>query len=181
MNNPYSITKTTSERFADMFNVEHGTDIRVVRALNAYGSYQKYRPVRKIIPNFVRAALVGEPVKVYGNGEQIMDMIHVRDVARILVETLLASKVTGLVSAGTGRRLTVNEIARMVIQAAGSSAQLQHTPMRPGEPEASVVLGERETLSAVGVAPESLIPFEEGIKETVDWYSMNREILDLKQ
>src|ERR1035441_9935846 len=41
MDNAYAITKSTSERFARMFNIEHGTDIRVVRALNAYGPYQK--------------------------------------------------------------------------------------------------------------------------------------------
>jgi UDP-glucose 4-epimerase len=179
MNNPYSITKATSERFADMFNVEHGTDIRVVRALNAYGPHQKHRPVKKVIPNFVRAALMGEPVNVYGDGEQIMDMIDVRDVARILVDTLLAPSVTGIISAGTGRRLTINEIARMVIRASGSSSELRHLPMRPGEPQASVVLGDPSTLAVLGIDPGSLVPFEIGIAETVAWYSANRAFLDL--
>jgi UDP-glucose 4-epimerase len=53
MNNTYAITKSASERFALMYNREHGTKISVVRALNAYGPYQKHEPVRKMIPNFI--------------------------------------------------------------------------------------------------------------------------------
>jgi len=179
MNNPYSISKATSERFATMFNTEHETDIRVVRVLNAYGPFQKHRPVRKIIPTFVRAALTGEPVTVYGDGEQVMDMIHVEDVARILVDGLLAPTLSGIVSAGTGRRLTVNEIADSVIRAANSSSKVQHLPMRPGEPEHSVVLGEPETLTQLGIHADLLVDFERGIGQTVHWYDANRPFLGL--
>src|SRR5512141_1407015 len=84
MNNTYAITKRTSERFAEMFNAEHGTDIRVVRAQNVYGEFQKAQPVQKIIPKFVRAALRNEPLKIYGSGEQSQDMIYAFDAARVL-------------------------------------------------------------------------------------------------
>ncbi len=179
MNNPYSISKATSERFAEMFNIEHSTDIRVVRVLNAYGAFQKHRPVRKIIPTFVRAALASEPITVYGDGEQIIDMIYVEDVARILVDALLAPRLSGVISAGTGRRLTVNEIAHSVICAANSSAKVQHLPMRPGEPEHSVVLGDPETLTQLGIRADSLVEFEQGIGQTVHWYNANRSFLGL--
>lgn len=179
MDNPYAITKSTSERFAKMFNIEHGTDIRVVRALNAYGPYQKHLPVRKIVPTFVRAALSGEPVTVYGDGEQVMDMIHVRDVARILADALFVARVEGVISAGTGRRLTVNDIARLVISEAGSSSRVLHLPMRPGEPEGSVVLGDPTSLACLGTAAQSLVSFEAGIAETVRWYANNRAFLGI--
>lgn len=180
MDNPYAITKSTSERFARMFNIEHGTDIRVVRALNAYGPYQKHQPVRKIVPTFVRAALAGKPLTIYGDGDQLMDMIHVRDVARILVDALFAPQTDGILSAGTGRGLTVNEIAMLIVKAARSQSDIGHLPMRPGEPERSVVLGDPATLGSLGIAPESLIPFEVGIEETVTWYGENRAFLGLE-
>lgn len=179
MDNSYAITKSTSERFARMFNVEHRTDIRVVRVLNAYGSHQKHQPVRKVVPTFVRAALAGEAVSIYGDGDQVMDMIHVRDVARILVDALFAPRVDGILSAGTGCPLTVNEIARLVIAAARSGSQIVHLPMRPGEPERSVVLGDPATLGCLGVGATSLVPFEIGIIETVGWYTDNRAFLGL--
>ncbi len=74
MNNSYSITKTCAERFAWMFNREHGTRISVVRALNAYGPGQKSEPVRKIMPNFILPALRGEAIIVYGAGSQVMEI-----------------------------------------------------------------------------------------------------------
>jgi dTDP-D-glucose 4,6-dehydratase len=52
--------------------------------------------------------------------------------------------------------------------------------MRPGEPERSVVLGDPATLGSLGIAPESLIPFEVGIEETVTWYGENRAFLGLE-
>jgi nucleoside-diphosphate-sugar epimerase len=173
MDNSYAITKQASERFASMFNREHSTDIRVVRAQNVYGEHQRNFPVQKIIPRFVGWALAGEPLRVYGDGSQVQDMIHAGDVARILVRTLFAPVNPGLVSAGTGRALTVLEIAREVVAAAGSASPIERVPMRAGEPEGTVVLGEPGTLAAVGVDPASLVTFEAGIRRTIDWYRAN--------
>ena len=180
--NTYSITKTTAENLAWMFNAEHGTEIAVVRALNAYGPRQKDKPVRKIMPNFVLPALRDEPIKVYGDGSQVMDMIHVGDVADILVRALLedhgqyrfrparSGENPCKFEAGTGRVTTVQQIAEMVIAEAGSGS-IANEDMRPGEPPASVVLGDPETLRPLygGELPD-LKPLEEGIAETVAWY-----------
>lgn len=194
-NNTYSITKTTAEQLAWMFNREHGTKIAVVRALNAYGPRQKAAPVRKIMPNFIGEALRGEPITVYGDGEQIMDMIHVCDVADVLVRALLVNHeqysylpergLDNLVKfeAGTGRATTVNEIAQMVLDATGGGT-INHVEMRGGEPPRSVVVGDPLTLLPlflgtrvdldgrllVGQRNEPLIPLEDGIAETVEWY-----------
>jgi len=181
MDNPYSITKSTSERFAKMYNTEHGTDVRIVRVLNAYGEQQKHFPVRKIVPNFIRAALQNESLRIYGNGEQIMDMIYVGDVARILVHALFGDKVEGVLSAGTGRRTTVNEIAKIIISISGSKSELEHVPMRPGEPEGSVVMGDPVTLSSIGIEPSTLTRFEDGIARTIHWYKENRNFIDLPE
>ncbi len=94
MNNTYAISKSTIERYVKMANVEWGTSINVVRAMNAYGPRQSVAPpygpatVRKITPAFVCRALLGEPIEVYGDGQQVSDMVHVRDVARALVTAL---------------------------------------------------------------------------------------------
>lgn len=177
MNNPYAITKRASERFAEMYNAEHGADIRVVRAQNVYGEFQKHYPVQKILPKFIRAALESEPLTVYGSGEQIQDMIYVGDVARILVAALIAPSQPGLISAGTGRRLTVQEIARMVIESTGSQSTIRRLPMRAGEPPGSVVVGDPSTLVAIGIDPASLSPLEAGLRRTIDWYRANRSYL----
>lgn len=185
MNNSYSITKTTAERFALMFNHEHGTEIAVVRALNAYGPRQKAAPVRKIMPNFVLPALGERPIEIYGDGEQVMDMIYVADVAEILVRALLNDHgvYDDIFEAGTGRATTVNDIAQAVVQAVQerkgtpttSEESLDnfvtHLPMRPGEVASSVVLGNPKTLSPLGIYPEQLVTLEEGVRRTVAYYA----------
>lgn len=172
MNNSYSITKTTAERLAFMFNKEHGTKIAVVRGLNAYGPRQKGHPVRKIMPNFVVPALKDEEITVYGDGEQIMDMIYVGDLAEILVRALTEDHgvYDKVFEAGTGRNTTVKEIAEEVIKQVGSGS-IKNVPMRPGEPERSVVLGDPETLRPLfgGELPK-LTTLEEGVRKTIEWY-----------
>lgn len=172
MNNTYSITKTMAERFAFMFNQELGTKIAVVRGLNAYGEYQKHKPVRKITPNFVVRALNGVPIEIYGDGEQIMDMIYVKDLAEILIRALTWDHpcYDTAFEGGTGRRTTVNEIARVINEIAGNRAGVRYLPMRAGEPERSVVLGDPATLKPLGYRPGDLTSLEEGMARTVRWY-----------
>jgi UDP-glucose 4-epimerase len=168
MNNPYSISKNCAERFALMYRKELDTRVTVVRALNAYGPGQKEQPVRKIIPTFIRACLNNEPITVYGSGAQIMDMVHVTDVARVLV-LALERQPDLIVEAGTGRRTSVNDIAEMVIREVGQGS-IDHVPMRPGEDEESVVVADTTTYGCLGLQPKDLIRLEDGLVETVDYY-----------
>lgn len=184
MDNTYSITKNTVERFVQMFVKDRHARMASVRALNAYGPRQvpaePYGPskVRKIMPAFVCRALAGEPIEVYGDGSQVMDMIYVTDVARILVSALETVDRTGpfeTVEAGVGRATTVNDIAQIVSQTVAAftgkdPAPLKHLPMRPGEPPASVVLGHPETLARVGIRPDELLPLEAGVELTVRYF-----------
>lgn len=180
MNNSYSITKTTTERFAQMFNKELGTQVAVVRALNAYGPGQALptpygeSKVRKIMPSFIGRAIAGDPIEVYGDGSQIMDMIYVEDVAKILVDSFELA-VEGLVpndftfEAGTGRVTTVKQIAEIVINTVGQG-EIVHLPMRPGEPENSTVIADPSTLERLGWYPDMMVPLEDGVASAVTYF-----------
>lgn len=181
MNNTYSITKSTMERFAHMFNKEQGTNITIVRALNAYGPRQVSAPpygpsqVKKIMPAFVNNAIRGLPISIYGKGSQVMDMIYASDVAWSLVNALEYTVANGhhdsIFEAGSGNSTTVNEIANLVNRVAGSDGGLIHIPMRPGEPDHSVVLGRPDTLKPLGLIPsQDFVPLEEGIHRTVKYF-----------
>lgn len=173
MNNTYSITKTTVERFALMYNKEHGTQIAVVRGLNAFGERQKHKPIRKITPNFMTKALRGEKITIFGSGESVMDMIYVKDLAKILVEALVNpnTRFDTVYSAGSGVDTTVNEIADIINEVTGNQAGVEHIEMRAGETDHSVVLGEPDTLIELGL---NLAYSREVIKERMrivaDWY-----------
>ena len=181
MNNTYSITKNTVERFCEMFVRFRGTRTTVVRALNAYGPRQSaaapYGPskVRKILPSFCCRAWSGEDIEIYGDGEQVMDMIWVGDVARILVTALEKTAADGAQPtfvAGTGRHTTVNDIAALataeVARQGGPSVGIAHLLMRPGEDERSVVVGDPATLEPLGLGELRLL--EDGMPDTVAYY-----------
>jgi UDP-glucose 4-epimerase len=185
MNNTYSITKNTVERFVEMFVRFRQSRMSVVRALNAFGPRQvaaaPYGPskVRKIMPSFVCRALEGAPIEIYGDGTQIMDMIYVGDVATVLINALEKTAANGpmqlTVEAGTGRRTTVNDIAEAVVHEVesktGTRSEIVHLPMRPGEDEKSVVIGDPSTLAAVDLDVENFLTLEEGVRLTVDYFA----------
>lgn len=169
MNNSYSITKTTAERFAFMFNKEMGTKIAVVRGLNVYGARQKSAPVRKIMPNLILPALRDEAITIYGDGSQVMDMIYAEDMAEVLVRALLVEHnvYDKAFEAGTGRHTTVKQVAEEVIKQVGKGS-MNFVPMRPGEVSNSVVVGDPKTLKPLGKF--NFTTMEEGISKTIDYY-----------
>jgi UDP-glucose 4-epimerase len=162
----------------------------LVRSAAPYGPSK----VRKIMPSFICRSLAGEPIEVYGDGSQIMDVIYVADVAKVLVGALESTAAGGPLAApglvaepekmrtfeaGTGRATTVNEIAQAVVEEVlrqtGQVIPVNHLPMRPGEDERSVVLGQPDTLKPLGIVPEEFVPLEEGVRRTVAHFIEERE------
>lgn len=173
MDSPYPITKRAALSFVRMFNKELGTRVAMVRAMHAYGERQKHEPVQKIVPTFIMQALRGKPLTVYGDGWQVVDMIYVGDLAKILLDACTGSNVDydHIYQAGLGRQLTVNQVAEEIIKAAGSSSEIEHLPMRPGEEENAVITADTKTLEGLG--DYNFVPFETGIKQVVEWYRGN--------
>lgn len=184
MNNPYSISKTTVERFVSMYNKERHTRVNVVRAVNAYGPYQRVAPpfgpgkVRKITPAFICRALCGMPVEVYGDGQQVSDMVFVGDVAKGLVLALEAASqgivLDKVVEVGPPIHHTVQEVAELIIdlcvKAGYDNVPIVNLPMRPGEIPGAIVTADPSTLELVGMQIDELIPLLEGMERTVDYF-----------
>lgn len=188
MNSTYSISKSTVERFAVMFRDERGTRVNQVRAVNAYGPGQvaavPFGPgkVRKIVPAFACRALSGMPLEVYGDGEQVSDMVWVGDVAAVLVAALERAEsgdvFDRVVEVGSHKHLTVNDVARGIQSEAsklcvGSVRGLVHLPMRSGEVAGAKVIADLDTLALVGVDPSTFVTFAEGAARTVRWFADN--------
>ena len=175
MLNPYSITKNTTEKFALMYNIEHNTDIRVVRAMNAYGERQLDKPIRKIFPNVVIPALLNKDITIYGSGEQVMDLIYVKDVAEIIARATLMSDIPNdiLYEAGVGE-MTINQAVAMVLDITKSTSKVNRIAMRPGEENNAVVKiseqGWQDLITHLKYTQEELTPMEEAMTQTIEWY-----------
>lgn len=177
MLNTYAITKTCAEKFALMYNAEHGTQIAVVRGLNAYGPYQKHKPIRKVIPNFILPALRNETITIYGSGGQIMDFIYVADLAEILCRALLDDHgiYNSVIEVGSGRNTSINHIAERVINLSGSKSIIEHKPMRAGEETDSVVVANVKTLEPLGFGPNDMVGLGDGLAQTIKYYREHLE------
>jgi len=179
MNNTYSITKTMIERFVDMFNNDRGTTINIVRAMNAYGPRQVpatpygSAKVRKITPSFICRALNNHDIEIYGDGNQISDMIYVTDVAKALVDTLEISNsgnIIPTIEIGPVENKSVNEIAELIIKLADSKSKIVHLPMRPGEIPGATVVADCKTLEYINMDPNNFTTLEEGMFNTIEYY-----------
>lgn len=180
MQNTYSITKSTVERFVAMYNAERGTRINIVRAMNAYGPRQTpAKPygsstVRKIAPSFICRALRCDPIEVYGGGEQISDMVYVTDLAKALcraMEYASASHVFDkVVEVGPAEHTTVMQVAQMVKELTNSSSPIVSLPRRPGEQMNAPVYADTETLKLVGMSPAGLVPLRDGLELAIAYY-----------
>lgn len=171
MNNTYSITKSTTERFALMANKEWGTRIAIVRAVNAYGPGQKTGPVKKIIPSLVMASLRDQPMPVYGDGLQVADMVYVTDLAEALVRALVMNHgcYDSIMECGPGLPTTVMDVAREIFKQTGTGL-IVHNPMRPGEPEGAVVMADPGTLKPLDMHAEDMVQLEDGIARSIEYY-----------
>jgi nucleoside-diphosphate-sugar epimerase len=127
------------------------------------------------MPNFIVPLLHDKKIQMYGDGSQIMDMIYVKDVADILVRAALMDHgvYDTAFEAGTGRLTTVYQIASIVARACNLMEDIDYIdflPMRPGEPENAVVVGDPTTLKPLGIEPEKLTTLEDGVWETIKYY-----------
>lgn len=130
----YTATKIAASRLATAFHRAYDLPVSHVRAFNAYGPGQAHgeNHPQKILPTFATRAWQGLPIPIWGHGEQTVDLIHSDDVGKMLVDAVKygADKTF---DAGTGVPVTVNELADFVLRVTGSTAGVEHLPMRIGE------------------------------------------------
>ncbi|RMG48855.1 MAG: NAD-dependent epimerase/dehydratase family protein [Acidobacteria bacterium] len=175
----YGASKHCAEQYALVYHRCHGLDVRCVRATNVYGPRHQMKHGRYGILNwFVRLALDGAELPVYGDGSQRRDYLYVDD----LVDALLrvaggpAGELAGRVfNAGTGSGTAFAEMARQVVAACGSG-RLRHVPWpeeRRRIETGDAVLDATRLRDATGWNPR--IALAEGIERTVRFYRRERK------
>jgi UDP-glucose 4-epimerase len=141
--NWYTITKKQAEIMMLWYiNNSTATKFTMATYFNASGKRQHLGPVRKMFPLFVVSSILDIDIPVYGNGEQLVDIVHVRDLvdASILIATSQDLDVRGLVfDIGSAEPISVIHLAQKIISISKSGAKIKHYDMRSGEPKTSRV------------------------------------------
>jgi UDP-glucose 4-epimerase len=130
----YAATKVAALRLAEAYRAAYDLPVSHVRAYNAFGAGQAFGAghPQKILPTFATRAWRGEPFPVWGDGLLLVDLIHVDQVARMLVDA------TGfgdgeMFDAGTGVPFTVLDVVNMVAETVGCEPKIEWLPWRKGE------------------------------------------------
>lgn len=165
---PYAASKAAADLLCAAYRTTYGLAVQVVRGTNAYGP----RQLERVVPTFSLAALRGEPLPLYGAGEQRREYLHVTDWARGVLAVLDRGAPDGVYNIGSGTEIANRDLARRVLAIVGAPQdRVASVADRPGHDFRYGVADDR--LRALGWSPT--IPFDEGLAATVAWY---REHLD---
>ena len=113
---------------------QHGLQIKVARIFNTYGP-RMHPEDGRVVSNFIVQALRGEPITIYGEGAQTRSFCYVDDLVDGLIRLMDSSdEVTGPINLGNPGEFTIAELAQIIIEAVGSSAQIVHRPLPQDDP-----------------------------------------------
>lgn len=163
---PYGVSKLSGEKHCLAYNKLYDMENVCLRYFNVYGPFQRFDAYGNVIPIFALRALHGEVITIFGDGEQTRDFVHVRDVAQANISSAITTGVKGVFNIGSATRITINELARLVVAAAGTNVPIEHGSIRKGDV--------RDSLADVGAAAAafSYCPKQsltEGLLEYIKW------------
>ena len=166
---PYGITKYVGELYAQVFGRVYGLENASVRYFNVFGPRQDpSSQYSGVLSRFMLAAIRGEPLTMYGDGEQSRDFTYVDNVVDETLRACEASGASGKVfNGGTGARITLNQVVKLLEKIVGKKLQVKYDQPRAGDirdSQAEISLAKK----VLGYSP--LVMFEEGLARTWDWY-----------
>jgi UDP-glucose 4-epimerase len=124
----YAEAKAIDESLIDAYCRERGLKAVIIRFFNTVGPRQTGR-YGMVIPRFTRQALAGQPITVYGTGDQIRCFCHVHDVIPALTKLIATPAAYGrAVNLGNNEPTSINDLARRIIAATHSTSVITHTP-----------------------------------------------------
>lgn len=161
---PYAVSKLTGEEYCTVFAEVYGLKTVSLRYFNVYGPKQDpASEYAAVIPRFITRVLANKPPIIYGDGEQTRDFTFVKDVVHANILALASKRGEGVFNIASGRRISVNELAHMIIRMTEKDLKPVYTEARKGEI--------KHSLADVSLAKEKLgyepeYNLEEGLKET---------------
>ena len=169
---PYSSSKAGSDLLALSYYTTYKMNVSVTRASNNYGPFQF---PEKLIPLMISNALEEKPLPIYGDGMQIRDWLYVDDHCRAIFAVLDRGQAGEIYNVGGSLALPNIEVVKRILKITGKSESLmKYVTDRPGHDRRYALNCDKLT-AMTGWKP--LLPFEQGLEETVNFYANNRDWL----
>jgi dTDP-glucose 4,6-dehydratase len=174
--NPIGVRSVYDEakRFAEALTCAYvrsrGVNTGIVRIFNTYGPRMSANDGR-VVTNFITQALNGEPITIYGDGQQTRSFCYVDDLIRGIVSMIDSAEV-GPINLGNPEEFTIASFADLVLKITGSTSRIEYCP-RPVDDPTRRRPAINRAMELLGWRPE--VPTEEGVRRTVAWLQTRPE------
>lgn len=171
----YDEAKRFAEAMTMAYHKCHNVDTRIVRIFNTYGP--RMRPGDgRVVSNFIVQALQGDPITIYGEGQQTRSFCHVHDTVEGIVR-LFHSECAGPVNIGNPNEFTIRELAEIVLEETRSTSTLDTLRMPVDDPK---VRRPDISLARVLLGWEATVSLREGIRMTLPYFKVEVESRDAR-
>ena len=170
---PYAASKASADHLVSAYANTYGLPAVVLRCTNNYGPYQF---PEKLIPLIIANAREDKTLPIYGDGMQERDWLFVEDYCRAIALALEKASPGSIYNVSAGTPQPNLKIVRTILKHLGKPESLmQYVKDRPGH-DRRYALDSSKLQRELGWSP--IVPFEEGIRRTIDWYQSNTAWLD---
>ncbi len=167
-NSPYSASKAGADLLARAYHETYGQDVVVTRCSNNYGPYQF---PEKLIPLMFCKATAGQPLPVYGDGQNVRDWIFVDDHCLGVELALTKGRAGAVYNFGGAAEMPNIEVVKLLLKLTGRDESLiTYVKDRPGH-DRRYAMNFELSARELGFAPS--VTFAQGLERTVNWYKQN--------
>ena len=165
----YDESKRFAEALTMAYHRYHGVETRIVRIFNTYGPRMRLDDGR-VVPNFIRQALAGEPLTVYDEGTRTRSFCYVSDLVEGMVRLLMSDEVYP-VNLGNPREMTIVQFAHKVLEVTGSKSEVVFVQPTDERTKDDPMVRQPDIGKAREVLGwEPAVSLEEGLAKTVNWF-----------
>jgi len=161
----YDEAKRFAEAMTVAYHTYHGLDTKIVRIFNTYGPRMRIRDGRAV-PAFISQALRNEDVTVFGNGRQTRSFCYISDLVDGIIRLMLSSE-NDPVNIGNPAEMTIEEIARVIIEMIGSQSRIVYKPLPVDDPK---VRKPDITRARTVLGWEPKVDLRQGLTTTIDYF-----------
>ncbi len=167
---PYGVSKLAAEKQVLCFGALYNIKVVCLRYFNVYGENQRFDVYGNVIPIFAKRLFSGQPLIIYGDGEQTRDFVNVQDVVMANYLAAASDVKAETLNIGSGSSITINHLAELMFRLSGVQGKIEYAPVRPADVRHCKARIDKAA-SRIGYHPA--VRLEDGLSAYLEWYRKN--------